>query len=298
MTVTLTRSRVPPDRDPRDHRRRRRRRLPRRWSTCATASTARSPDTTTTPSPPPSCSPTTSPTTTSCGLCGSSSVDGRSSAASASTFRSRRARRSPSGSSSCSAMSGVGASASAALRARRADRARARPHRAAVVGGASRRPGPAHRRRPPASARSPRTTPRGSSRNGYALEQVERNSALDLAGSFDDVEQLLAEARAAATGYRVVQWFAPTPPEFVDGYAWMKSRMSTDAPAAALEFDEETWDAARIARHDSQVHRRRAALMLVTAAQHIETGELCAFNELVDRHGPHRGHPIRRTRSC
>ena len=96
--------------------------------------------------------------------------------------------------------------------------------------------------------------------HGYSLEQVERNSAFDLTGSFDDVERLLAEAEAASAGYRVVQWFAPTPPEFVDGYAWMKSRMVTDAPAADLEFDEETWDAARIAQHDAQVHRRRAAL--------------------------------------
>ena len=117
-------------------------------------------------------------------------------------------------------------------------------------------------------------------RHGYSLEQIERNSAFDLTGSFDVVERLLAEATAAADGYRVVQWFAPTPPEFVAGYAWMKSRMVTDAPAANLEFDEETWDAARIARHDSRYTEAGRALQ-VTAAQHIATGELCAFNELV-----------------
>lgn len=115
-------------------------------------------------------------------------------------------------------------------------------------------------------------------RHGYSLEQVERNSAFDLTAPFDTVERLLAEARAASPEYRVVQWFAPTPPEFVDGYAWMKSRMVTDAPAAGLEFDEETWDAARIAEHDAKYVGRT---MQVTAAQHIATGELCAFNELV-----------------
>ena len=117
-------------------------------------------------------------------------------------------------------------------------------------------------------------------RHGYALEQVERNSAFDLTGSFDEVERLLAEARAASTDYRVVQWFAPTPPEFADGYAWMKSRMSTDAPAAALEFDEEKWDAARIAEHDAK-YTDAGRTLQVTAAQHIATGALCAFNELV-----------------
>lgn len=115
-------------------------------------------------------------------------------------------------------------------------------------------------------------------RHGFSLEQVERNSAFDLTAPFDTVERLLAEARAASTGYRIVQWFVPTPAEYAEGYAWMKSRMVTDAPAAALEFDEETWDAARIAEHDAKYAGRT---MQVTAAQHIETGELCAFNELV-----------------
>lgn len=116
-------------------------------------------------------------------------------------------------------------------------------------------------------------------RRGYTLEQVERNSAFDLTGSFAEVRRLLAEATDAAAGYRVVQWSPPTPAEFVDGYAWMKSRMSTDAPAADMEFDEETWDAARIATHDAR-YTDTDRLLLVTAAQHVETGELCAFNEL------------------
>lgn len=142
-------------------------------------------------------------------------------------------------------------------------------------------------------------------RHGYALEQVERNSAFDLTGSFDGVERLLVEARAASADYRIVQWSAPTPPEFVDGYAWMKSRMSTDAPSAALEFDEETWDAGRIAEHDAR-YTDSGRTLQVTAAQHIATGTLCAFNELVigkDRTGAthqedtlvlkeHRGHKL------
>ncbi len=116
-------------------------------------------------------------------------------------------------------------------------------------------------------------------RHGYRLEQIERNSAFDLHGSFDAVERLLHEAREASGGYRVVKWFAPTPSEYVDGYAWMKSRMVTDAPAAGLEFDEEMWDAARIAQHDAKYTDTGRALQ-VTVAVHIATGELCAFNEI------------------
>ncbi|GAA1913848.1 GNAT family N-acetyltransferase [Microbacterium aoyamense] len=117
-------------------------------------------------------------------------------------------------------------------------------------------------------------------RRGYTLEQVERNSAFDLTGSWDEVERLHAEALEASRDYRVVQWSPPTPPEFAEGYAWMKSRMNTDAPSAEMEFDEEVWDAARIARHDA-LYTDAERFLLVTAAQHIETGELCAFNELV-----------------
>lgn len=142
-------------------------------------------------------------------------------------------------------------------------------------------------------------------RNGYTLEQIERESALDLAGSAATVDRLHAEAEAAAEGYRVVQWQVPTPPERVAGYAWMKSRMSTDTPMGALEFDEEQWDAERVARHDRKA-LDGGRTMLVTAAQHIGTGELVAFNELVlgpDPTGPshqedtlvlreHRGHRL------
>ncbi|SDH15846.1 GNAT family N-acetyltransferase [Microbacterium pygmaeum] len=117
-------------------------------------------------------------------------------------------------------------------------------------------------------------------RHGYTLEQIERNSALDLRGDLEGVRRLLGEAEAASGDYRVIQWFAPTPAEFVDGYAWMKSRMVTDAPSANLEFDEEVWDPARIARHDAMYVDAGRPLQ-VTAAQHIATGELCAFNELV-----------------
>lgn len=116
-------------------------------------------------------------------------------------------------------------------------------------------------------------------RHGFSLEQIERNSAFDLRGSYAGVERLLSDARAASTDYRVVSWFVPTPPEFVDGYAWMKSRMVTDAPSADLQFDEEKWDAARVAEHDAR-YTASGSVLHVVAAQHRESGELCAFNEL------------------
>ncbi|MFG6502406.1 GNAT family N-acetyltransferase [Microbacterium sp. P05] len=117
-------------------------------------------------------------------------------------------------------------------------------------------------------------------RHGHHLEQVMRHSVLELIPAPPRVPELLEQATTAAAGYRVVQWQLPTPPEFVDGYGWMKSRMITDAPAAGMEYDEEVWDAARVARHDA-TFVDAGRLVLVTAAQHLDSGELVAFNELI-----------------
>ena len=68
--------------------------------------------------------------------------------------------------------------------------------------------------------------------NGLTLEQVERNSAFDLRGSFDAVERMLAEAlEKAGPDYRPVAWTSPTPEAYQEGLAYVISRMSTDAPA-------------------------------------------------------------------
>ena len=117
-------------------------------------------------------------------------------------------------------------------------------------------------------------------RHGYTLEQVERASAL----VWDDttsghLDALLAETLTHAEGYRVVQWMLPTPDAHIDGYAWMKSRMSTDVPDADLGMPLEVWDADRVRRHDGR-YAAMGVTVQVTAAQHIGTGELCAFNEL------------------
>lgn len=115
--------------------------------------------------------------------------------------------------------------------------------------------------------------------HGYTLEQIERKSVLDLVASSPRVADLHQQALAHASGYRVVSWVGETPPDLVEGYAWVKSRMSTDAPSADLEIDEEAWDAARIAEQDAE---RAAAqqTVQVTVAIHEETGRLAAFTEL------------------
>ncbi|KJL17303.1 Acetyltransferase (GNAT) family protein [Microbacterium azadirachtae] len=117
---------------------------------------------------------------------------------------------------------------------------------------------------------------------GWTLEQVDRVSEYRWSTGDDQMPALRAQyetAQAAATGYRVVQWLLPTPDERLAGYAWMKSRMSTDAPDADMGSPEETWDADRVREQDER-WLDMGYTVQVTAAEHIATGELCAYNEL------------------
>lgn len=117
-------------------------------------------------------------------------------------------------------------------------------------------------------------------RAGYRLEQVYRISTLDLGGDVSALEPLREAAIAASEGYRYVSWLAPTPDEWIDDYAWIKSRMSTDAPSGDAVIDEEVWDAARLRRMEER-NAASGMTMLVGAAQHIASGRLVAFTELV-----------------
>ncbi len=117
--------------------------------------------------------------------------------------------------------------------------------------------------------------------HGFTFEQVERNSAFDLQAPMDAIEGAYDAALAAAgPDYRVVAWTVPTPPEWRDGYAWALSRMSTDAPSGALEVDEETWDAERIVRRDARFAAGGQTVSVV-GVEHVPSGTIAAFNELV-----------------
>jgi hypothetical protein len=59
----------------------------------------------------------------------------------------------------------------------------------------------------------------------------------------------------------------------------MKSRMSTDSPAGDMDFDEQIWDADRVARMDDRLVAQ-GYTGVIGAAQHIGTGELVAYTEL------------------
>lgn len=116
---------------------------------------------------------------------------------------------------------------------------------------------------------------------GYVLEQVERNSEFDLRADAEPLRRALADAQAfAGDDYRVLEWMLPTPPALRDGFARVLARLSTDAPSGDMDFVAEEWDAERVVRREAQLTAAGQA-MSVVAVEHVPSGDLVAYNELL-----------------
>jgi GNAT superfamily N-acetyltransferase len=120
---------------------------------------------------------------------------------------------------------------------------------------------------------------------GYSLEQSERHSVLDLPADPAVLDRYDAAARAAAgPEHRLVRWADEAPERWVDAYAVLHTRMSTDIPLGGLDYEEDVWDAARV-RDFERTHREAGHRLLVAAAEHVPSGTLTAFTVLVVRPG-------------
>lgn len=120
---------------------------------------------------------------------------------------------------------------------------------------------------------------------GFALEQGERHSVLDLPADAARLDRLDSEARAVAgPDHRVVTWVDEAPEQYLDHTALLHTRMSTDPPLAGLDYREDVWDGARV-RDWEATHAEAGHRLLVAAAEHVPTGELAAFTVLVVRPG-------------
>jgi GNAT superfamily N-acetyltransferase len=83
-----------------------------------------------------------------------------------------------------------------------------------------------------------------------------------------------------ADAYRTWTFVAPWPPQYVDDQCELSRRMSTDEPAGDDERQEEVWDAGRIAEDDDLL-RARGVWKLAAVAEHVASGRLVAFSELL-----------------
>jgi GNAT superfamily N-acetyltransferase len=128
----------------------------------------------------------------------------------------------------------------------------------------------------------------------YRLEQVERFSALPLPGapgglgsevkdgtSTGDTWAALEHEALEKAGehYELLHWTDRCPDELAEQLAVLMSRMSTDAPAGALNHDEEFWDVARV-RNVEDMWTKAGLTTLVACARQRVTGELAAYSVL------------------
>jgi GNAT superfamily N-acetyltransferase len=68
-------------------------------------------------------------------------------------------------------------------------------------------------------------------------------------------------------------------PQWLDGLAVLRTRMSTDAPSAGLELTEDPWDTDRVLADGADI-RRRGHGFLVAVVEHVPTGTLAGFSEV------------------
>ena len=111
-----------------------------------------------------------------------------------------------------------------------------------------------------------------------ALADVRRRldvAALDRSG----LTALLAEAGAAAAGYRTVRWGDHAPQEYVGDVAHLEGRLLVDAPLGDLRWEQEQMDADRI-RGRERALDARGVRRYNAGAVHEASGRLVAWSML------------------
>ena len=120
----------------------------------------------------------------------------------------------------------------------------------------------------------------------------------------DELQAFIARV-SGAERYRTFTFRTPWPEEYTDDRCELARRMSTDEPTGDSNHEEEVWDAQRIRETDDLLAAQRS-IKLAAVAQHVESGRLVAFTELLlspDRpgeawqmatlvHPEHRGHRL------
>ncbi|GAB3071277.1 GNAT family N-acetyltransferase [Micromonospora schwarzwaldensis] len=90
---------------------------------------------------------------------------------------------------------------------------------------------------------------------------------------------LLADARAAATGYRTVHWRDHTPDEYVADTAHLEGRLLLDAPMGELAWEQQKMDAQR-KRGVERALDARGVRRYNTGAVHEASGRLVGWSQL------------------
>lgn len=116
---------------------------------------------------------------------------------------------------------------------------------------------------------------------GFECAIVERKSLLELPLPPGVLDALETESRAVAgDAYRLHTWHDRVPEEWIDAYAALETALAADEPRGDQDVETDPWDAERVRSADAQ-HAARGNGYVVTAAEHVATGELAAMTMLL-----------------
>lgn len=108
---------------------------------------------------------------------------------------------------------------------------------------------------------------RFAKRRGFTRRNVEVRRVLRLPVPRSRLDEFAAHAAERTGGYTLRHWRGPCPDELAEQYAYLKSLLMTDAPMGGLDYDQETWDVARLRAHERQaVDQDRTVLTTVAIA--------------------------------
>jgi len=113
---------------------------------------------------------------------------------------------------------------------------------------------------------------------GYDLAHAARRSVLDLPVNPQLAAGLMAETLPYTTGYRLHTWYGEIPQEWIGSFARLKEAFTRDAPMGTIQWDEPTWDHARVDEMIREIADQGNAV-LMTVAECVETSELVGFTE-------------------
>ncbi len=114
---------------------------------------------------------------------------------------------------------------------------------------------------------------------GYSFAQAERHSVQPLPVPDEVLRPALDTSRAEAGGYEIVSYAGPTPERYVDQIARLYEGMSTDTPLGEVDWQPETWDAAKVRETDKRLMRGRD--VFTTVARHVASDTVVAFTQLL-----------------
>jgi GNAT superfamily N-acetyltransferase len=116
-----------------------------------------------------------------------------------------------------------------------------------------------------------------AARHGFRAAQQELHSRLTLPVQ---IESARAEAEKHAEDYEVLTSWDGIPEEWLADRALLARRMSTDAPLGAVDFNEEAWDAKRVA-YDFEQIREEGRRVVESMARHVPSGRLVGYTTIV-----------------